>query len=113
MLLWEFVAAFKPPRTVELDFPLGATLGRPGDAAMQRRVLREALAAAPAFGEPWAPRLLPIPWSDDGDRSWEEFVRDLYRNDDDATMPAHQAQHRALGDVLAGNEAAFAARYGI
>ncbi len=113
MLLWEFVSAFKPPRVVELDFPLGATLGRPNDPAMQRAVLRAALELAPEFGEPWAPKFVPIPWSDDGDRSWEESVKNLYRNDEDSTMPAHQAQHRAIGDVLAGNEQSFAARYGI
>jgi hypothetical protein len=113
MLLWEFVRAFKPPRTIELDFPLGATLGRPNDAAMQREVLRQAFAAAPKFGDPWSPLLLPVAWSDDGDRGWEEFVKDLYRNDKDETMPAHQAQHRAVGDVLAGNEAAFIERYGV
>ncbi len=113
MLLWEFVTAFKPPRVVELDFPLGATLGRPNDAAMQRDVLRAALALAPEFRQPWAPKFLPIPWSADGDRSWEEFVKDLYRNDDDSTMQSHQGEHRAIGDVLAGNEESFAARYGI
>jgi hypothetical protein len=108
-VLWEFVAAFKPPRAIESDFPLGASLGRPHDAAMQRDVLRYGLAAAEAgaFGPPWRSILQPIPWNATGDRSWEEDTRNLYRNDDDDTLQAHQSDHNDKGDVLAGNEAAF------
>jgi hypothetical protein len=111
-VLWEFVSAFKPPRAIELDFPLGATLGRPNDAEMQRNVLRAGLAAAPLFGAPWRSLLLPASWSGD-DRSWEDATRDLYRNDDgdDGTMAAHQADHQRRGEVLAGHEAEFVSRH--
>jgi len=114
-VLWEFVQAFKPPRTVELDLPLGATLGRPHDAAMQRDILRAGLALAPLFTVPWRSVLLPVSWTPDGDRAWEETVRDLYRADDDdaGTLSAHQADHNDRGDVLAGNEREFLARHAI
>ncbi len=110
-VLWEFVQAFKPPRAIELDFPLGATLGRPNDPEMQRAVLRAGLAAAGSFGTPWSSQLLPIPWNATGDRSWEEDTRNLYRNDDDDTLQAHQSDHNDRSDVLAGNEAAFVANH--
>lgn len=111
MTLWEFAPAFKPPRTVELDFPLGATLGRPHDAEQQRAVIAAALAALPSFRDgDWKTIVLPFSWSGD-DRSWEETIKDLYRNDEDDTMQSHQAEHRKLGDVLAGNEQAFLERH--
>jgi D-proline reductase (dithiol) PrdB len=112
-VLWEFVQAFKPPRAIESDFPLGATLGRPNDPEMQRAVLRAGLAAAPAFAPPWRAVLQPLPWHATGDRSWEEDTRNLYRNDDDDTLQAHQSDHNDRGDVLAGNEAAFLAQHAI
>ena len=114
-VLWEFVQAFKPPRAIESDFPLGASIGRPHDAQMQRDVLRYGLAAAEAgsFGPPWRSILQPIPWNATGDRGWEEDTRNLYRNDDDDTLQAHQSDHNEKGDVLAGNEAAFLERHRI
>ncbi len=113
MVLWEFAQAFKPPRTVECNFPLGATLGRPNDPAMQRAVLRAGFAMLPAFAEPWQTRVLPIAWNNDGDRSWEEATKDLYRNDHASTMQSHQSEHREIGDVLAGNEIAFVNAHGV
>jgi hypothetical protein len=112
-VLWEFIQAFKPPRPIESDFPLGATLGRPNDPAMQRAVLRQGLTQAPLFGGAWRSYLQPIPWNETGDRGWEEDTRNLYRNDDDDTLQAHQSDHNDKGDVLAGNEAAFMAQHPI
>jgi hypothetical protein len=50
--LWEISMAFKPPRTVFLDFPLGCPAGKPNEAELQRSVLRAALEE---------PRFLAIP----------------------------------------------------
>ena len=67
----------------------------------------------PQFREPWCSVLLPIPWNAEGDRGWEEGVRNLYRNDDAGTMQTHQAGHRSRGDVLAGNELDFIHLHGV
>jgi hypothetical protein len=36
-------------------------------------------AAAPQFGDPWKIFELPFKWSADGNREWEEEVRQIYR----------------------------------
>ena len=41
--------AFKPPRTVFLDFPLGCPAGKPNEPELQRMILRAVLEAAPLF----------------------------------------------------------------
>jgi hypothetical protein len=64
--------AFKPPRTVFLDFPLGCPAGKPDEPELQRNILRGALAAAPRFGAPWKIMKLPFQWSENGNRDWEE-----------------------------------------
>jgi len=63
------------PRAVFVDFPVGRTFGRPGDAAQHERVLADALAELPAFAAPGQIRDLPHQWSPDGDRAWEALVR--------------------------------------
>ncbi len=50
----------KPPRTVVTPFPRGATLGAPGDRAMQRQVLLDALTALQTMTEPCG--LLELPY---------------------------------------------------
>jgi hypothetical protein len=67
--------AFKPPRTVFLDFPLGCPAGKPNEPDLQRDILRATLQAAPTFGEPWTIVKLPFQWSENGSREWEETVR--------------------------------------
>jgi D-proline reductase (dithiol) PrdB len=101
--------AFKPPRTVFLDFPLGCPAGRPNEPELQRNVLRAALQAAPAFGEPWTIVKLPFQWSENGSREWEETVRELYRRGI-GTVAAHVADHQARGETLLDQEKAFAIR---
>jgi D-proline reductase (dithiol) PrdB len=107
--LWEISAAFKPPRAVFLDFPIGCPAGRPGEPALQREILRAALDAAPTFGEPWRIVELPFQWSPDGSRDWEETVRELYRREV-STVARHTADHRARGESLLGREEAFTIR---
>jgi len=101
--------AFKPPRTVFLDFPLGCPAGKPNEPELQRMILRAALDVAPHFGEPWRIAQLPFQWSEDGNRDWEERVRELYRKGL-GTVVAHVADHRARGESLVGQEKEFAVR---
>jgi hypothetical protein len=107
--LWENSMAFKPPRTVFLDFPLGCPAGKPNEPELQRMILRAALEAAPLFGEPWRIAQLPFQWSEDGNRDWEERVRELYRKGL-GTVEAHVADHQARGESLVGREKEFAVR---
>lgn len=39
-----------PPRALFAPYPFGYPLGRPGDAALQRRIIRRALELLPAAG---------------------------------------------------------------
>ena len=52
--------AFKPPRTVFLDFPLGCPAGKPNEPELQRNILRAALEAAPEFSGTWKIVKLPF-----------------------------------------------------
>jgi hypothetical protein len=101
--------AFKPPRTVFLDFPLGCPAGKPNEPELQRNILRTALEAAPLFGEPWRIVQVPFQWSQDGSRDWEESVRELYRKGL-GTVAAHVADHLARGESLLDQEKEFAIR---
>jgi len=101
--------AFKPPRTVFLDFPLGCPAGKPNEPDLQRDILRATLQAAPTFGEPWTIVKLPFQWSENGSREWEETVRELYRRGI-GTVAAHVADHQARGETLLDQEKAFAIR---
>lgn len=108
--LWEVSAAFKPPRTAFLDFPLGCPAGKPHQPELQRAILRAALAAAPSFGSPWRMFELPFQWSEDGRRDWEEEVRELYRCGS-SIVACHVADHRAFGESLLGQEREFSVRF--
>jgi D-proline reductase (dithiol) PrdB len=101
--------AFKPPRTVFLDFPLGCPAGKPNEPELQRNILRAALAAAPLFGAPWRIVQLPFQWSEDGSRDWEESVRELYRKGL-GTVANHVADHQARGESLLDQEKEFPIR---
>ena len=57
-------AAVNPPRAVFLDFPLGRTAGKPGDQDLQRRIMRDALAAIVEIDQPGTIRDLPHRWSE-------------------------------------------------
>ncbi len=107
--LWEVSQAFKPPRAVFLDFPMGCPAGKPNEPDLQREILRAALKAAPRFGEPWKMIELPFQWSADGSRDWEEEVRKIYRQGL-ATVSAHIADHQKTGESLAGQEKEFSIR---
>ncbi len=101
--LWEVSQAFKPPRTVFLDFPLGCPAGKPNEPGLQRDILRPDLIAATQFGDPWKLVELPFQWPADGNRDWEETVRNDYRRGL-GVVTAHVADHQARGESLVGQE---------
>jgi D-proline reductase (dithiol) PrdB len=102
-VLREIAEAFKPARPVFLDFPLGATVGRPGDAEGQRAILRDTLEIGVALDGPWRVTELPHQFSGD-DRSWEDDVRAIYAETGRAIHRARVAEHVANGETLVGNE---------
>jgi hypothetical protein len=107
--LWDTSMAFKAPRTIFLDFPLGCPAGKPKEPELQRDILRGALERAPLFDEQWKILQLPFQWSGDGNRDWEERVRELYRKGL-ATVAAHVADHRMRGESLVSQEKEFTIR---
>jgi D-proline reductase (dithiol) PrdB len=59
----ELTASAGAPRIAAIEHPFGVTLGRPGDAAGQRAVLRAALRAMEALAEPGGVVHLPFEWA--------------------------------------------------
>lgn len=55
----------RPPRSVFVNFPMGNPFGRPGDIAMQRRVLRDALRLAETARAGGELVDLPYAWGED------------------------------------------------
>ena len=70
---WSITAAVNPPRAVFLDYPLGHTAGRAGDAAEQRRILADTLDALETIDMPGTIRTLDYAW-DEGE-VWKEAER--------------------------------------
>ena len=101
--------AIKPPRTLFLDFPIGCPAGKPNEPELQREILRAAFRAAPHFCDPWKMEELPFQWSADGNRDWEETLKEIYRNGVQ-TVIAHVADHAAHGESLYGHEQEFRIR---
>ena len=69
---WSITAAVNPPRAVYLDFPLGHTAGKPHDAALQRRIMRDTLEALATIDAPGTIRRLPYRWA--ADDAWKDLV---------------------------------------
>ncbi len=68
---WDITFAVRPPRAVFVNFPLNHETGKPGDPALQRRILLDAFRAWEMFWAPGQMLSLPYVW-DAKDRSWEE-----------------------------------------
>ena len=66
---FDITRAVNPPRAAFLDYPLGHTTGKPGDAALQRQILLEALDAFTSLRQPGQIKTLPFRWDDNG--SWK------------------------------------------
>jgi D-proline reductase (dithiol) PrdB len=58
--------AVSVPRAAAIEFPLGRTLGRPGDITTQMAVLRAVLAALESIQTPGEIIHLPFEWVEDG-----------------------------------------------
>jgi hypothetical protein len=65
----DITRAVNPPRAAFLDYPLGHTTGKPHAPALQRDILRQALAAFTALTEPGSIHMLPFRWSED--QAWQ------------------------------------------
>jgi D-proline reductase (dithiol) PrdB len=64
-----------PPRSVFVNFPMGNSFGQPGDAAMQTRILRDALELAASDCAPGTVVDLPYEW----EAPFEVFFREMSR----------------------------------
>jgi len=66
----------RPPRAVFLDYPMGNEIGRPGNVAEQRRIVRGAFAALAKMSEPGS--IVDLGMKLEGDapdgRPWREWV---------------------------------------
>lgn len=60
------------PRAAFLDFPLGHTTGKPHDAALQRRILVDALSTFETIARPGEIVTLEHAWADDD--AWKDDV---------------------------------------
>ncbi len=58
----DLTASVGVPRIAAIEYPLGRTLGQPGDAAGQMAVLRAVLQALGEIGMPGGIRHLPFEW---------------------------------------------------
>ena len=104
---WSITAAVNPPRAVYLDFPLGHTAGKPYDAALQRRILRDTLEALVTIDTPGTIRQLPYRWTEDD--SWKDLVMRPGAGgsaEDDRSKRLPDPQYQCEEDRIAA-EAAF------
>lgn len=104
---YSITAAVRPPRAVFLDFPLGHTAGKPHDAALQRRILRDTLDALVAIDAPGTIRRLPYRWAEDD--AWKDSVRRPApggSSEDDRGRRHPEPQYQSEADRIAA-EAAF------
>jgi len=67
----DITQAVNPPRAVFLNFPLGHQTGKPGQAELQRQIVRDAMHACETISEPGTIFNLPYVW-DPNDSAWEE-----------------------------------------
>lgn len=103
-VLREMAEAFKPARPVFLDYPLGATAGRPDDPENQRAILRAALSLGAELDGDWRIADLPFEFAPDGDRAWEDEIRRIYAITGREIHRARVAAHLQDGEGLVGRE---------
>lgn len=96
---YSITASVRPPRAVFVDFPLGHTAGRPGDRALQRHIVIDALAALEGMVEPGRIEHLPYRWPDD---DWKRAP--LGELDDDRTPRSDQPQYQFPEDRIAAEQ---------
>ncbi len=75
----DIMRAGRPPRGVFVDYPLGHSVGRPFDAANQRAIIRDALAAFESITTPGEIKHLDYRWSKSD--SWKTEATDASSGD--------------------------------
>jgi D-proline reductase (dithiol) PrdB len=64
-----------PPRSVFVNFPMGNPFGRPGDVALQRRILLDALRLVETATQGGVQVDLPYVWGSDFSASFERMAK--------------------------------------
>ena len=78
----DMMALVKPPRAVFVDFPLGHQCGKPNDAALQRRILQDALEALVKLSNSGQMIDLSYQWGEPFDwKSYWQGVEDMIREE--------------------------------
>jgi hypothetical protein len=75
----DLTAQVRPPRSLFVNFPMGNPFGRPFDAAMQRRILRDALALAGSATQPGELVDLPLDWGQDFSTTFDSLADAMTR----------------------------------
>ena len=78
VLAHDIASLVKMPRAAFLDFPMGHTMGRPGNSEEQRTILHAVLEAAVRISNPGEIVDLPFQWDESGSRAWEDKLRTFY-----------------------------------
>ncbi len=88
------------PRAVYLDFPLGHTAGKPGDKALQRKVMIDTLSALDTIQVPGTIRTLPYRWATTD--AWKDKVMrpdsEKKKHADDRVERSTDPQYQFEGD---------------
>ncbi len=88
------------PRAVYLDFPLGHTAGKPGDKALQRKVMIDTLSALDTIQVPGTIRTLPYRWATTD--AWKDKVMrpnsEKKKHADDRVERSPDPQYQFEGD---------------
>lgn len=69
------MAAVKPPRSAFINFPLGRQCGKPGDADLQTRILKDTLNILAAASNPGEIVDLQYEWG--SSFSWNDYMQDI------------------------------------
>jgi len=87
-------AAANPPRAVYLDYPLGHTAGKVGDADNQMAVMQATLSAFSEMSEPGSIKKLPFRWS--GNDDWKDTVMrpSLNKASSSGQTSSHSPNHK-------------------
>lgn len=69
----DITQSVNPPRAAFLDYPLGHTTGKPHEPELQRKILRQALAAFTTLTATGTVLTLPFRWSEAD--AWKETAQ--------------------------------------
>jgi hypothetical protein len=103
----DILEAGRPPRAVFVDYPLGHSVGRPFDAANQRAIIADALAAFETIETPGEIVALNYRWSENED--WKTGATDTSSGDTRAPRDT-SPQYQHAEDAIAAAHATRATR---